>query len=254
MNGQIYVVADIHGSASVIKNIIAAIKNPSPEDIIIVAGDAGFEYCSHVMGSAKRAARKFVGTWIVMRGNHDSRYWKDHSAYNGQNYTPDEGWAFTKDGYYLYQEKYPNILYVSDSGGILNINDYNILFCPGAYSVDKMYRLRMNYPYNKEEQLTDDEMIDLINIVKEWNNIGFDIDYVIGHTFPKYLERYYRDLFMDNIPQDLVDKKTEQWLNTMSEYFELNPAFKQYYGGHFHDQRHVNDKYTMVYQYPVLLT
>ena len=30
--------------------------------------------------------------------------------------------------------------------------------------------------------------------------------------------------------------------------FEVNPYFKQYYGGHFHDYRKLTDKYTMVYQ------
>ncbi len=253
MDGRIFVVADIHGSASVVKNIISMIDNPTSEDVIIVAGDAGFEYGHHIMGSAKRAAHKFVGTWIVMRGNHDNCYQEDHSILNEntQNYEANSGWSFTPDEYYIYQNRYPNILYVPDAGGILKIKDYNFLFCPGAYSVDKDYRLRMDYPYNFKEQLTSEEMNELSNIVAKWNSNEFDIDYVIGHTFPMYLERYYRDLFMNGISQDKVDKTTERWLNTISELFERNPAFKQYYGGHFHDARKINDKYTMIYQMPV---
>jgi len=253
MCGRIFVVADIHGSAAVVKNIISLIGNPTPDDIIIVAGDAGFEYGKHVMGSAKRAAHRFIGKWIVMRGNHDNCYQDSHTHWNEekQNYNLDAGWSWAEDGYSLYQNKYPNILYIPDNGGILKIKNFNFLFCPGAYSIDKMYRLRMNYPYNSNEQLSIEDMNKLIDIVKDWNKNGFDIDYVIGHTFPLYLERHYRDLFMSGISQTSIDKTTEKWLNIISEEYERNPAFKQYYGGHFHDSRVLDDKYTMVYQAPV---
>ena len=54
---------------------------------------------------------------------------------------------------------------------------------------------------------------------------NFDVEYVeylvqiaglavvIGHTFPLYLERHYRDLFMSGISQTSIDKTTEKWLN-----------------------------------------
>lgn len=59
---SIYITGDIHGSAQNVRNVISQIKNPSKEDFIIVAGDAGFEYEQYVMGQAKKAARKFPGT------------------------------------------------------------------------------------------------------------------------------------------------------------------------------------------------
>ena len=244
-DGRIFICADIHGDSYVIKNIINQIDNPQSNDIIIVAGDAGFEYGDYNMGAAKRAAKRFPGKWIIMRGNHDNCYMKDHKN--------DKGWSFIQDDIdtFIYQNKYSNIWYINDNGGIYTIGDYNFLFLPGAYSVDKYYRLRNGYPYNPDEQLDPEVMDELYDIVCDWNNQNFPIDYVIGHTFPKRLEIYYSDLFISSIDQSSVDKKTENWLDIMSYIFEKNPSFKQYYAGHFHDERKLKNKYIMVYQNPI---
>lgn len=237
--GRIFVVGDIHGKPICIRDTIAQIENPSKDDIIIIAGDAGFEYQEYVMGTAKREAKKFPGKWIVLRGNHDSRYWKEHEH---------EWKIITSQGCdYLYQKKYPNIWYLPDEGCIYHIGSYNILFIPGAYSVDKYYRLRCNYPWNPDEQLTKEEQDALEVLTSEWIDMGFDIDFVIAHTFPKKLEPYFEDLFMSNLNQATIDKSTDIWLNKMSFIYESCPNFKQYFGGHFHDDRVLTDKYTMLY-------
>lgn len=259
--GRIFICADMHGDARAIKDAINSIDNPTSEDIIIIAGDAGFEYGDYVMGSAKRAASKFPGKWIVMRGNHDNCYMKNHShtkvkidgkIFEEEVLIADDGWAFVdsnKD--FIYQKRYPNIWYIDDHGGLYTIGDFVFLFLPGAYSVDKYYRLRNNYPYNQDEQLTQDAMDELYDIVCNWNRMDFPIDYVVGHTFPKWLESYYSDMFISTIDQSSVDKTTEMWLGLMSEEFEKNRNFKMYYGGHMHDERYLTDKYMMVYQYPI---
>lgn len=247
--GRVFVTGDKHGKPLCIKDAMAQIDNPSKDDIIIIAGDAGFEYQDRIMGAAKKAASKFLGTWIVLRGNHDSSYWYDHSRWDekSQKYIPDEGWNFTEDGMYLYQEKYPNIWYVADDGGIYLIGDYNVLFIPGAYSVDKYYRLRMNYPWNPQEQLSNESKDELSLLVTEWLDLGLNIDFVIGHTFPYKLYPYFEDLFMEGLDQSTVDKSMEHWLDKMSVIYESCPAFKQYFGGHFHDDRALTQKYTMLY-------
>lgn len=59
---SIYVTGDIHGNVHNIRNVISQIDNPSKDDFIIIAGDAGFEYESYIMGPAKREACEFPGT------------------------------------------------------------------------------------------------------------------------------------------------------------------------------------------------
>ena len=237
---SIYITGDIHGNAHEIRNRIAQIKNPSKDDFIIIAGDAGFEYESYVMGAAKREARKFPGTWIVLRGNHDSRYWKHEN---------DRDWEIIQyQGCdYLYQSKYPNIWYLPDEGCIYRLEDYNILFIPGAYSVDKWYRLRNNYPWNPSEQLSAKEKSNLNLLTTEWLDDGFDIDFVVGHTFPLKMEKYYDDLFMEGLNQANIDKSMETWMNNMAMIYENSSSFIQYFGGHFHDDRTLTNKYTMLY-------
>ena len=198
--------------------------------------------------------KKFPGSWIILRGNHDDRYWAKNCQIKYEDekpieWIPHEGWEVTSDGLYLYQKKYPNILYIYDDGGLYSINDYNFLFVPGAYSIDKYYRLDNHLPYNPDEQLTVKEQYRLINIVKDCNKNRIPIDFVIGHTFPLHIEPYYRDLFLDFIDQSSVDKNTEKFLDVLSKDFERNFAFKHYFGGHFHDDRELNDNYTMLYHY-----
>lgn len=247
--GRIFVCGDIHGSAINIRNIIDWIDNPKEDDFIIICGDAGFEYQDYIMGQAKKMAKKFPGNWIVLRGNHDSSYWKEHTSIINADFVANNDWEIiTAFGCkYLRQKKYPNIWYLPDEGCIYRLYNYNILFIPGAYSVDKYYRLVNNYPWNPNEQLTTYEKYELYEIVSNWNKKGLPIDFVIAHTFPLKTQEYYQDLFIKNIDRSEVDSTMEEWLNYIAQIYENNYAFKQYFGGHFHDDRVVTDKYTMLY-------
>ena len=252
--GRILVCGDIHGNVYSVRDVISQISDPKEDDKIIICGDAGFEYMDCIQGAAKKAAKKFPGSWIVLRGNHDSRYWEAHCnvEYNAEGepsiWHPHDGWLFTEDGQYIYQKKYPNILYVYDAGGLYNIDGYNFLFVPGAYSVDKYYRLETNMPWNSKEQLNLKEQDKLIELVHNCNKNNIPIDFVIGHTFPLYIEPFYKHLFLDFVDQSSVNKDTEHFLDVLSFVFEQNPAFKHYFGGHFHsDIYNMKDKYTMLY-------
>lgn len=52
---------------------------------------------------------------------------------------------------------------------------------------------------------------------------------------------------MSGLDQSSVDKSMENWLDKLSYIYESCPAFKQYFGGHFHDDRVLTDKYIMLY-------
>lgn len=60
--GRVFVTGDTHGKPICIRDAISQIDNPSEDDFIIIAGDVGFEYQDHIMGAAKREAKKFPGT------------------------------------------------------------------------------------------------------------------------------------------------------------------------------------------------
>lgn len=253
----IYVTGDIHGSKTGVEQRIAQIENPTTDDIIIVCGDAGLEYGGQIQGSAKKAMKKFPGTWIILRGNHDTRYWRDHlvrheiDGFNGNplvSWTEDcfSGWhvsdKFGKGT--LVQNKYSNIHYLPDAGGLYNIGGYNILMIPGAFSVDGDYRFAKRMPYEIEEQLHPYERDNLYKIAVDNKD---DIDFVCAHTAPISVEFYIKYLFLDFIDQYSVDKTMEAWIDNVMRKVEDGKRFKHYFFGHFHDDKKLNEQYTMLF-------
>ena len=255
--GRIFIMGDTHGLASNFTSRVNwYIDNPREDDVIICVGDVGLEYGNQVQGALKKAMKKFPGTIYVMRGNHDNRYWRDHTetieTYIGYIEKPCNGWMFDNDTFptLLYQKKYPNILYVKDGGGVYTINGYRFLFIPGAYSVDKEYRLAKGLPYEPQEQLTWIEenqilsAIDYCNTPCETALNSLEIDYVISHTAPLGTQIYFKDLFLDFIDQSTVDNHMEHFLDEV--YHQLNNKFKHWYFGHYHSNRSFG-KFTMIY-------
>lgn len=95
--------------------------------------------------------------------------------------------------------------------------------------------------------MSPNEKQNLYNLANEYLSYNLPIDFVIGHTFPKKIEPYLDYLFMEGVNQENVDKETEKWLDKMATVYENNPAFKQYFGGHFHDFKALTNQYTILY-------
>lgn len=256
--GRIFVIADLHGSVANIGSCLAEIQHPTEDDVIIVAGDAGLEYGGVSSDRVKEIMSGFPGVWIIMRGNHDDRYWEKHTHYEGEVQVPNECWEIT-EGFegnsdicydsYLVEKKYPNIWYVVDEGDIYNIKGRNILFIPGAFSVDKQIRELRGWPYEPKEQLTKEELNYLYKVAKEHTKIcKGKIHYVVSHTCPYLLENQISNLFLAEIPQHKIDKSMEQYLDKFAELLENKMTAWCF--GHFHNDRTINDKYHMIYKKP----
>lgn len=240
----IYLTGDTHGSVGEFKDVINQIDNPTEDDVIIVCGDASLEYGKYDMSSCKKAMAKFPGEWLILRGNHDSRYWRKHTVNIPDGLAPCDGWNFSEDfgEITLYQKKYPNIHYIDDTGGIYTIDGYNILFIPGAYSVDRGYRLVNGLPYEFEEELSLDEFQNLHKLVLANKN---NIDFLVAHTYPKSVEPKLEYLFMANVNQSSVSKRTEEWLDIFRN--DIGDRLKHTFFGHMHDSKELDEKTTMLY-------
>lgn len=240
---SVYVTGDVHGNA---KDMKERIKGMNSNDTLIVLGDFGAEYGTYIQGSLKKACKKTEGKILVLRGNHDNRYWRDHVKSESGKFITDDGWHLENIyfGETLVQDKYPNIHYVLDCGGLYKVENYNILMVPGAYSVDKAYRLVKGLPYEPEELLTFDERNNLMNLAEVNKDI---IDFVCGHTAPLKIESYIRYLFLDFINQNSVNKTMESWLDNLMYIIEDGKKFKNYFFGHYHDEKECGQNYTMLY-------
>lgn len=240
---MIYIIGDLHGDGHFLNHVLLPqIKKLTKSDIVITLGDVGIKYGGKSSG-LKNLLAKLPCTWLIMRGNHDDRYWKDvvsKEVIDGETrWSAAEGWSFSDrfDEITLVEDKFPNIHYIDDAGGFYNIEDYNCLFLPGAYSVDKNWRLSTGRAYCFEEQLTYEEM-------NKFLTESSKVDFIFSHTCPLSLTSYIEDLFLSIIDQSTVDKKTELFLDSICNSYD----FKHWFFGHYHDDRLIENKFAMLYR------
>lgn len=168
------------------------------ETAIIILGDVGFHwYHNKKDWKLKHQAAEFGYTLYCLRGNHEDR------AAN----TKDIEFVYDDfvHGYVYVEKEFPNIKYFSDEVAEYEIMGKSILCIPGAYSIDKWYRLQMGWQWFAQEQLTAEEMARA-----EKDFCGKHYDLVLSHTCP--IDWEPSDLFLRGIDQSKVDKTMEVWM------------------------------------------
>ena len=223
---NIFVIGDIHGDKNPVRNFyrnyIKGTPQEQEENWLIMLGDAGFLYWFDYRDrNLKRDLSKYPFKYFVIRGNHEER------ASNRAIIEPDL-WEEVEcfGNKCLRQPAYPNIYYALDEGGIYNIAGRKTLVVPGAYSVDKWYRLQNGWTWFPDEQLTQKEMANLEKIV-----FGQSFDLVLSHTCPISCEP--TDLFIGGINQSKVDKTMEIWMEKLFNHINFKVAL----WGHYHADR-----------------
>ena len=223
---NIYIIGDIHGDKTPIRNFYNNHIKDTPreheENWLICLGDFGtLYYFDYRDRNLKRDLCKYPFKYFVIRGNHEER------ASNRAFLEPDL-WEEVEcfDNTCLRQPAFPNIYYAKDEGGIYNIAGRKTLVIPGAYSVDKWYRIRMGWSWFSDEQLTLRERQELEELAS-----GQHFDLVLSHTCPySYMPT---DLFLRGIDQSLVDNTMERWLDRLNN----NITYNLWCWGHFHADR-----------------
>lgn len=197
-------------------------------DTLVCLGDVGLLYGDYLMGDLRRVMSDLPCDVVVMRGNHDTRYCRDlrSGLYAGKRWRKRD-WC---GGSVMFDERYPNILYLPDGGGLFSIDGMNCLVVPGAFSVDGEWRRENYYPFEPKEQLTPAEMDALMSVAR-----GGRVDYVLSHTCPLAWEQHFRDLFLPGIDQSKVDRTMERWMDELLEV--VAPGLLGWYFGHFHHDR-----------------
>lgn len=227
-NDNWFLIGDIHGDDRIIKEFYEKNKDKLSLDAsknhIILLGDFGANYA--LKGERdhkfKTALSKYPFTYIALRGNHEAR------VENVMNMFLDKWEVINKYGGKIYREKeFIQIEYLADGPAVYEFGGYKTFSIPGAYSVDKWYRISNGWVWYEDEQLTKAEM-DLGLKIKA-NEKPFDL--VISHTCPITYEP--RDLFLPTINQATVDKTMERYLNEI----EYDLDYKRWAWGHYHADR-----------------
>ena len=221
---KIYMLADLHGDWRHISALNTRLKEKLDEtDTIILLGDTGINFFFDKRDEArKERLSSYKCKYFLIRGNHEER--------PSILYNRNPNWSVTTyfGGNVYYEINYPNILYAHDDVRTYNINGYSTLVIPGAYSVDKYYRLQNGWEWFRHEQLTKEEMARGQAIIEK-NNFKFDI--VLSHTCPIMYEP--TDLFLNQVDQSTVDKTMERYLGEI----EYKIDYKLWCWGHYHKYR-----------------
>lgn len=247
---MIYITGDVHGDTedfdyrlNTVHNIVTKQGHSIDvgldiDDIVIIAGDVGLSYGNHKSkGLYSLMSEDYAHvTFVIVRGNHDTRYFRDHTDSKGY---PRDDFEISQEygDSIIYDKNAPNIVYVRDDGGHYEIGGKEILIVPGAYSVDKDYRQHNGLPYEKEELLTAKEMDRLIGISEDMRDECSEM-YIVSHTCPNSWIPEISDLFLSGVNQDNVDKGMEKMLDIV--YNNVHNVCNRLYFGHYHDDRIVS--------------
>lgn len=170
----------------------------------------------------------------VLRGNHEDR------ASNNPNVI--WNWDEEVQGEVGIESEYPNIHYLKDCVAEYTFGQYKCLCVPGAYSVDKMYRLQMGWEWFPDEQLTHEEMDAGLELAK-----GKHYHFILSHTCPWSFRPTH--LFLNQVKQSQVDCQMEWYLEDLSKICKWD----NYLFGHYHADEIIAPHVQILYQNPLLL-
>ena len=178
-----FLLGDIHGSAEPIRYFYyqnrERLSLDDCDNHIILLGDVGcnFALTGQRDYKFKMELSQLPFTYICLRGNHEARVaivmernpkrWESVQKYGGEAYV---------------EKEFPMIEYLSDAPAIYDLAGYRTLSFPGAYSIDKWYRLARHWTWYEDEQLTEAEMQSGRELVEREGKI--DLDYrrwAFGH-------------------------------------------------------------------------
>ena len=234
---NIWLIGDVHGDWTAIRNFYKQHKNELSSDfrdnVLIILGDFGANYFLNQRDeNFKDKIEKYPLTYFAIRGNHEQR-----PSILEERFPSDWHKELFFNNIVLSEDKHPRIVYALDEGGDYNINGKSVLIIPGAYSVDKWYRIQNNWSWFPKEQLSIEEQQKLLNNLKE------HYDYILSHTCPFSWQPYICDLFLGQVDQSQVDNTMEKFLDQIAE----NTSWERWYWGHYHDNRDIPMSATMMF-------
>ena len=227
---RIFALADLHGESKWLrkfKNYMETIGQPlDSTDTIVLLGDTGLNFFFNERDVENKKKFNEIGcNLFLIRGNHEQRpsiVFQD----NPMKWHMEE---FFGNLVYV-EDAFPSIKYALDTIAYYNLHGYKTLVCPGAYSVDKYYRLAQGWSWFEDEQLTNEEWHEGFQYIQK-ENPSCRVDIVLSHAAPSiYVPS---DLFLPTVDQSLVDDSTERKLGVI----EQNVRYRLWLWGHYHKYR-----------------
>ena len=221
---RVFVTGDTHGQFCRIAEFCHSMDT-SPDDIMIVLGDAGINYYADSRDQyLKESISNIPITLFCVHGNHEMRPERiesyavrdiDRPSFKGRVYM---------------EPDWPNIMFGID-GDIYEICERQCIVIGGAYSVDKHYRIAHGMRWFRDEQPSEEIKAKVESALLERNN---QIDIVLSHTCPfKYIPT---ETFLPMIDQSTVDNSTELWMDEV----ENRLKYGKWLCGHYHTDKSID--------------
>ena len=227
---MIFVTGDTHGAMSMSKfntTNFPIQKELTKDDYMIIAGDFGLvwnkdkeeEYWLNWLGK-----KNYVTLWVD--GNHENHSMLDKmkvSEWNGGK-----------------------VHFINDSvihlmrGQVYNINGIKIFTFGGADSIDKGHRIEGKSWWRREMPSNTEYEEGLDNLEK----CNFQVDVVISHDCSqRVFEKLMAGLWVKSLTS----------INKYFEVLEEKLDYKQWYFGHYHEDRWIDEKHRLIYNDIVML-
>lgn len=227
---RIFALADLHGESKWLRKFKSHMETIGQSldstDTIILLGDTGLNFFFNKRDEENKKEFNKIGcNLFLIRGNHEQRpsiVFQD----NPMKWHMEE---FFGNLVYV-EDAFPNIKYALDIISYYTLNGHKTLVIPGAYSVDKYYRLAQGWSWFEDEQLTSEEWHEGFQYIQK-ENPSCRVDIVLSHTSPSIYTP--SDLFLPTVNQSLVDETTERNLGII----EQNIRYRLWLWGHYHEYR-----------------
>ena len=209
---MIYITGDTHRDFTRLNNI-------DKNNMLIILGDAGINY---FLNEEDKKLKEYLNSYNIklfcIQGNHEERpqnisTYKEVDMFGGKVFI---------------ESDYPNLIFAKN-GELYTIGNKKVLVIGGAYSIDKNYRLIYGYKWFKDEQLTKEEMNNILDKYKDKH-----IDIILSHTSPLKYEP--TEVFIQGIYQSKVDKIMEIFLDKVEEIVD----YDKWYCGHYHTEKQID--------------
>lgn len=233
---QIFVKGDCHGDLNFLISFCKN-ANTSKEDVMVLLGDIGLNYNEDLREHCNfKKLAEIPITLICINGNHEKRP-QDTIDCMTQEEAYTYEWIEKFQCYGYVNKIASNVIFPVD--GIFKIDKFSCLGVGGAYSIDKDFRLLMGWKWFETEQLSKEEQEDILMAI---DNISNQFDFVFSHTAPFSWLSQLQYLFL-KIPNLKADYTMEHFLEKVKN--KIN--YKQWFFGHFHNDKQLKDNAYLLY-------
>ena len=223
MTGRIFITGDMHGSFIPFFGLHEK-GEMNEEDVLIIAGDAGYVWDSDYIYKAETLAQLFPGTVAFIDGNHEN-----HAILNAM-----ETVVWNGGKAHMVGERVMHLM----RGELYSVCGCNIFTFGGARSSDKDRRTE-GESWWKEEEPSEAETEYGSKMLME--NLD-EIDYVITHESPLFAREFFaraKEIDADYRLPDILDG----WYEMISD----GRRFQRWYFGHMHEDRLITPKLRCVH-------